>query len=137
MAINKVILLGNLGADPEVRVLADGTAVATFSLETTKKWKTKAGEQKEATEWHRVSLFGRLAEIAGEYLKKGSQTYVEGSLKTHRWSDNNGVERYSTSIQGSVLQLLGSAGGSGSTRPDTPPPPDAAPEDFFDDDIPF
>jgi single-strand DNA-binding protein len=109
--INKVILVGNLGADPEVRYTGSGTAIATLSVATSEQWTDKqSGQKQERTEWHRVKLFGRLAEIAGEYLKKGRQVYVEGSLRTDKYTGKDGVERYSTDIVASDLQMLG--GGS-------------------------
>lgn len=108
-SVNKVIIIGNLGADPEVRYLPSGEAVANVRIATTEKWKDKAsGEQKEAVEWHRVNFFGRLAEIAGQYLKKGSLAYVEGRLKTRKWKDKDtGADRYATEIAGDRLQMLG------------------------------
>ncbi|GLQ90842.1 single-stranded DNA-binding protein [Dyella flagellata] len=110
--INKVILVGNLGADPEVRYTAGGTAIASLSVATSEQWTDKqSGQKQERTEWHRVKLFGRLAEIAGEYLKKGRQVYVEGSLRTDKYTDKQGVERYSTDIIASDLQMLGGMGG--------------------------
>jgi single-strand DNA-binding protein len=110
--INKVILVGNLGADPEVRYTAGGTAIASLSIATSEQWTDKqSGQKQERTEWHRVKLFGRLAEIAGEYLKKGRQVYVEGSLRTDKYTDKQGVERYSTDIIASELQMLGGMGG--------------------------
>jgi single-strand DNA-binding protein len=112
--INKVILIGNLGADPETRAMPSGTTVANLRIATSESWRDKqSGEQQERTEWHRVALFGRLAEIAGEYLKKGSQVYIEGSLRTRKWQDKQGNERYSTEIIGNELQMLGGRGGSG------------------------
>ena len=112
--INKVILIGNLGADPETRAMPSGTTVANLRIATSESWRDKqTGEQQERTEWHRVALFGRLAEIAGEYLKKGSQVYIEGSLRTRKWQDKQGNERYSTEIVGNELQMLGGRGGSG------------------------
>jgi len=112
--INKVILVGNLGADPEVRYTAGGTAVASLSVATSEQWTDKqSGQKQERTEWHRVKLFGRLAEIAGEYLKKGRQVYVEGSLRTDKYTGKDGVERYSTDIVASDLQMLGGMGGEG------------------------
>lgn len=112
--INKVILVGNLGADPEVRYTAGGTAIASLSVATSEQWTDKqSGQKQERTEWHRVKLFGRLAEIAGEYLKKGRQVYVEGSLRTDKYTDKQGVERYSTDIVASELQMLGGMGGEG------------------------
>jgi single-strand DNA-binding protein len=116
-SINKVILVGNLGADPETRYLPSGEAVTNIRVATTDRWKDKAsGEMKEATEWHRVAFFGRLAEVAGEYLKKGSQVYVEGSLRTRKWQDKDGNDRYSTEIRGDVMQMLGSRAGAGEPR---------------------
>jgi single-strand DNA-binding protein len=116
-SVNKVIVVGNLGADPETRYLPSGEAVTNIRVATTDRWKDKAsGEMKEATEWHRIAFFGRLAEIAGEYLKKGSQVYVEGSLRTRKWQDKEGHDRYSTEIRGDVMQMLGSRSGSGEPR---------------------
>ena len=106
-SVNKVILVGNLGQDPEVRYTPSGDAVVNLSLATTDKYKDKNGEPQEATEWHRVSFFGRLAEICGEYLKKGSQVYVEGSLRTRKWQDKEGNDRYTTEIRGDRMQMLG------------------------------
>lgn len=112
--INKVILVGNLGADPEVKYTAGGTAIGTLSIATSESWKDKqTGEQQERTEWHRVKLFGRLAEIAGEYLKKGRQVYIEGSLRTDKYTDKEGVQRYSTDIIGNEMQMLGGGGEGG------------------------
>lgn len=106
--VNKVILVGRLGNDPDVRYTASGSAVTTISIATSESWKDKAtGQQQERTEWHRVVFFGRLAEIAGQYLKKGSQVYVEGSLRTNKYTDKNGIERYSTDINANDLQMLG------------------------------
>lgn len=116
-SVNKVIVVGNLGADPETRYLPSGEAVTNIRVATTDRWKDKtSGEMKEATEWHRVSFFGRLAEVAGEYLKKGSQVYVEGSLRTRKWQDKEGHDRYSTDIRGDVMQMLGSRAGAGEPR---------------------
>lgn len=150
-SVNKVILVGNLGKDPEVRYAPSGDAICNFSLATTESWKDKSsGERKELTEWHRVSFFGKLAEIAGQYLKKGSQVYVEGSLRTRKWTDKEGVERYSTEIRGDEMKMLGSrpeGGGNNQQRPSAPddggydtPPPKNRPKPSFDDlgdDIPF
>ena len=114
--INKVILIGNLGADPETRAMPSGTTVANLRIATSESWRDKkTGEQQERTEWHRVALFGRLAEIAGEYLRKGSQVYIEGSLRTRKWQDKQGNERYSTEIVGNDLQMLGGRGGGGAS----------------------
>lgn len=109
--VNKVILVGNLGRAPEIRHMPSGEAVCTVSVATSETWKDKAtGEKKEATEWHRVLFFGRLAEIADQYLHKGSAIYVEGSLRTRKWTDKSGVERYTTEIRGDVMKMLGSRG---------------------------
>jgi single-strand DNA-binding protein len=160
--INKVILVGNLGNDPEVRYSQGGSAITTVSIATSESWKDKqTGEAQERTEWHRVKFFGRLAEIAGEYLKKGSQVYVEGSLRTDKYTDKNGVERYTTDIIAAEMQMLGGrAGGEGGgmggggsrgggAKPERGPArgpqpgpsrgaPAPAPSDSFDDDeIPF
>ncbi len=150
--INKVILIGNLGQDPEVRYTAGGTAVANVSIATSESWKDKqTGEQQEHTEWHRVVLFARRAEVAGEYLKKGSKVYIEGRLQTRKWQDQSGNDRYSTEVVANDLQMLDSRGGGGSSAgssnqsapPASKPPADkaaagaAAPADDFDDDIPF
>ncbi|MFU8798072.1 MAG: single-stranded DNA-binding protein [Gammaproteobacteria bacterium] len=148
--INKVILIGNLGNDPEVRYMPSGGAVATLSIATSESWKDKqTGEQQERTEWHRVVLFNRLGEIAGEYLRKGSKVYIEGSLRTRKWQDKSNIERYTTEIVGSEMQMLDSRGGAGSTGPSTnnnahqsPSAPQAMETaatgpDNFDDDIPF
>jgi single-strand DNA-binding protein len=152
--INKVILIGNLGADPETRAMPSGTTVANLRVATSESWRDKqTGEQQERTEWHRVALFGRLAEIAGEYLRKGSQVYIEGSLRTRKWQDKQGNERYSTEIVGNELQMLGGRGGAGAGAGGSPASagagsagtPSYAEEsggggsrsEEFDDDIPF
>ena len=112
--INKVILVGNLGNDPDVRYMPNGEAVANVSVATTESWKDKqTGEKQERTEWHRVVMFRRLGEIAGEYLKKGSQVYIEGKLQTRKWQDKNGNDRYTTEIIANEMQMLGSRGGGG------------------------
>lgn len=146
--INKVILIGNLGADPEVRYGTSGGAITTLRLATSESWKDKqTGQQQERTEWHRVKLFGKLAEIAGEYLRKGRQVYIEGSLRTDNYTDSAGIERYTTDIIADAMQMIGGAGGQGSERP-TPPagadrpssPQPAAPpagSGIDEDDIPF
>lgn len=110
-SVNKVILIGNLGADPETRFLPSGDAVANIRIATTENWKDKSGEKQEHTEWHRVSFFGKLAEIAGEYLKKGSPVYIEGRIRTRKWQDKEGQDRFSTEIVADRMQLLGSRGG--------------------------
>ena len=154
--VNKVILVGNLGADPETRAMPSGSTVANLRIATSESWRDKtSGEQQERTEWHRVALFGRLAEIASEYLKKGSQVYIEGSLRTRKWQDKQGNERFSTEIVGNELQMLGGRGGAGgggggggARAGRGAPPPESYPEysgpsgpsgekDDFDDDIPF
>ncbi len=145
--INKVILIGNLGNDPEVRYTAGGAAVTNISLATTDSWKDKeTGEQQDRTEWHRVVFFGRLAEIVGEYLRKGSQVYIEGRLQTRKWQDKDGNDKYTTEIIASEMQMLGSRGaGSGpeanhAAAQSSPAPSNkAAPveDNFVDDDIPF
>lgn len=157
--INKVILIGNLGKDPEVRYMPSGGAVVNITLATSDSWKDKAtGESKERTEWHNVVFFNKLAEIVGQYLKKGSRTYVEGSLRTRKWQDKDGQDRYTTEIVASDMQMLDSRGGgsgSGDYNSDAPTRPasaasrpsparqgttaSAAPSDdgFEDDDIPF
>jgi single-strand DNA-binding protein len=161
--VNKVILIGHLGADPESRAMPSGSSVANLRIATTESWRDKqSGEQQERTEWHRVALFGRLAEIASEYLRKGSQVYIEGSLRTRKWQDKQGNERYSTEIVGNEMQMLGGRGGAGaggpaaagggSTAPREPMPDYAGPggggggaagaagggeREDFDDDIPF
>jgi len=113
-SVNKVIIVGNLGADPETRYTPGGDAITNIRVATTDKWKDKAsGEMKEATEWHRIAFFGRLAEVAGEYLKKGSQVYIEGSLRTRKWQDKDGQDKYMTEIVANQMQMLGSRQGMG------------------------
>ena len=113
-SVNKVIIVGNLGRDPETRYMPSGDAMTNIAVATTDKWKDKAtGEQKEATEWHRIAFFGKLAEIAGQYLKKGSQVYIEGKLRTRKWTDKDGIEKYSTEIIADTMQMLGSRQGMG------------------------
>lgn len=112
--INKVILIGNLGQDPETRAMPSGSSVTNLRIATSESWKDKqSGEMKERTEWHSVAMFGRLAEIAGEYLRKGSQVYIEGSLRTRKWQDKQGNDRYTTEIIASDMQMLGARGGGG------------------------
>ncbi len=140
--INKVILVGNLGADPETRYMPSGTAVTNLSVATTESWKDKqTGEQKDRTEWHKVVMFDRLAEIAAEYLRKGSQVYIEGKLQTRKWQDRDGNDRWTTEIRANEMQMLGGRGGGGAGAPaGGGGPTSAAPEpgpDDFDDDIPF
>lgn len=142
--VNKVILIGNLGRDPEVRYTAGGTAVANLALATSETWKDKqTGEAKEKTEWHRVILWARLAEVAGEYLRKGARVYIEGQLQTRKWQDQSGADRYTTEIVGRELQMLDSRGGQDGDQPSggqgashNAPPNQHAPDDF-DDDLPF
>jgi len=143
--INKVILVGNLGKDPEMRYMPSGSAVANITLATTESWKDKqSGDQQERTEWHNIVFFNRLAEIVGEYLKKGSQIYVEGKLRTRKWQDKSGNDRYTTEIVANEMQMLGSRGGSAGyssekaspSKQETAPAAAAASGDF-DDDIPF
>lgn len=157
--VNKVILVGHLGADPEVRYMPNGGAVANVTVATTESWKDKSsGEKQEKTEWHRVVFFARLAEIVGEYLKKGAQIYVEGRLQTRKWQDKSGVDRYTTEIVASEMQMLGGRGGAaggagagssagsyggGQSQAPAAAASAAAPAaaggsyDDFDDDIPF
>jgi len=148
--INKVILIGNLGADPETRAMPSGTTVANLRIATSESWRDKqSGEQQERTEWHRVALFGRLGEVAAEYLRKGSQVYIEGSLRTRKWQDKQGNERYSTEIVANDMQMLGGRGGGGAGAATTGGAGAAAPafaeesgggggrSEEFDDDIPF
>jgi single-strand DNA-binding protein len=165
--INKVILVGNLGNDPDVRYSQSGSAITTISVATSDSWTDKNGEKQERTEWHRVKFFGKLAEIAGEYLKKGRQVYVEGALRTEKYTDKNGVEKYSTDIIANEMQMLGGVGGGGeggdrAERPqrsggagyqkgggdrggssaprgggNAPMPPSRNEDPFPDDDIPF
>jgi len=152
--VNKVIIVGNLGQDPETRYMPSGSAVTNFTVATNESWKDKqTGEQKDRTEWHRVAMFNRLAEIAAEYLRKGSQVYIEGKLRTRKWQGQDGNDRYTTEIIADEMQMLGGRGGGGgggdfggsrsggqggskggSKGGDAPPQP--GPDDF-DDDIPF
>ncbi|MFI4952664.1 MAG: single-stranded DNA-binding protein [Burkholderiales bacterium] len=152
-SVNKVILVGNLGRDPETRYTTGGEAVTNVSIATTDSWKDKSGEKQERTEWHRVAFFGKLAEIAGEYLKKGSQVYVEGRLQTRKWQDKEGQDKYTTEIIADRMQMLGSRAGAGGGGGEPPPERErsssgagakaggAAPAkknvDDLDDDIPF
>jgi single-strand DNA-binding protein len=158
-SVNKVILVGNLGRDPEMRYLPSGEAVVNLSVATTDKFKDKSGAMQEATEWHRVSFFGRTAEVCGQYLKKGSQVYIEGSIRTRKYTDKEGVEKYATEIRGDRMQMLGGRSGGGMADMDdynqtasAPPAPRSQPSgnapaaaqrpagsgfDDMDDDIPF
>lgn len=140
-SVNKVILIGNLGRDPEVRHTPGGAPVATFSIATNEAWNTREGQREERTEWHRVVAFGKLAEICGQYLKKGKQVYVEGRLQTRSWDDRDGNKRYTTEVVANTMTMLGRAGeGSSDTYAppiqdgDYPEPSSSGPED---DDIPF
>ena len=153
--VNKVILVGNLGKDPETRYMPSGGAITNITVATSETWKDKqTGEQQERTEWHRVVFFNRLAEIAGEYLKKGSKVYIEGSLRTRKWQGQDGQDRYTTEIVANEMQMLDSRGSGGSTdfsrsapaknttkQPTTPAPDHTSaatsPAGDFDDDIPF
>jgi single-strand DNA-binding protein len=145
--VNKVILIGRLGKDPETRYMPSGNAVSNVTLATSDSWKDKqSGEQKERTEWHNLVFYNRLAEIAGEYLKKGSQVYVEGRLQTRKWQDKNNNDRYTTEIIVNDMQMLGGRGGAGGGGDYAPPEPAAqgashpqssSSMDDFDDDIPF
>ncbi len=150
--INKVILVGNLGKDPETRYMPNGKAVTNFTVATSESWKDKqTGEQREQTEWHNIVMYDRLAEIAAEYLRKGSQVYLEGKLRTRKWQDKEGRDRYTTEINANEMQMLGGRGGGGGgneSRGESRPAPapaggerGAAPRgpeaDNFDDDIPF
>jgi len=151
-SVNKVILIGNLGRDPETRYTADGAAITNITIATSRKYKDSSGQQQEETEWHRVAFFGRLAEIAGEYLKKGRPVYVEGRLRTRKWQDKEGQDRYTTEIVADQMQMLGSREGMGGggdidTAPDEPraasrpssKPAVTKPANIadMDDDIPF
>ncbi|MEM9242849.1 MAG: single-stranded DNA-binding protein [Pseudomonadota bacterium] len=141
--INKVILIGNLGADPEVRYMPNGNAVANMRLATSESWKDKnTGETQERTEWHRITLYRRLGEIAGEYLKKGSKVYIEGRLQTRDWEDKDGNKRYTTEVIADNMQMLDSRGSSGdyagsSSSASKAAPATAPANNDFDDDIPF
>lgn len=154
-SVNKVILVGNLGRDPDMRYLPSGEAVANLAIATTDKYKDKSGQMVEQTEWHRVSFFGRTAEVCGQYLKKGSQVYVEGSIRTRKYTDKEGIEKYATEIRGDRMQMLGSRSGGGvadmddggfnqapqRSQPRGPAPASQRPAssgfDDMDDDIPF
>lgn len=154
--INKVLLIGNLGADPEVRQAPSGSVVATLNVATTDVWKDQQGQNQERTEWHRVVMFGRTAEVARDYLRKGSKVFIEGRLQTRKWQDKNtGQDRYSTEIVANEMQMMGGSPSAGGAAPSAPgprgeperyqaPPPRSAPppgmgggSDDFDDDIPF
>lgn len=160
-SVNKVILVGNLGRDPEMRYMPSGDALASFSIATTDNWKDKNGQKQERTEWHRISMFGKQAEIAGEYLKKGSSVYIEGRLQTRKWQDKEGNERQTTEVVADRMQMLGGRSGGNTyevmdddMNQDAPAPRQSAPSsapkqapaqkpaggsgfDDFEDDIPF
>ena len=137
--VNKVIIVGNLGQDPEVRVTNNGVSIATLSVATSESWKDQQGEQVEKTEWHRVVAFKRLAEIMGEYLHKGSKVYIEGKLTTRKWQDQQGQDRYTTEVVASEMQMLDSKGDAPQRAPKPPQAtrPPKTPEPSFDDQIPF
>ena len=146
--VNKVILIGNIGRDPEVRFTTSGAPVVTLALATSESWKNKqTGDQEEQTEWHRVVFFGRLAEIAQEYVRKGSKLYIEGGLRTRKWQDNNGQDRYTTEIVGNNMQMLDKKGEFDSSAPTAPaaqspkeasmPKSEAQAAEISDDDVPF
>ncbi len=137
-AVNKVILIGNLGRDPEIRYTKSGQAVSSFSLATTEKWKNKNGDREEKTEWHRIVAWGKLGEICGEYLTKGKQVYIEGRLQTRDWEDKDGNKRTTTEIVASNMVMLSQAGGSGTSEgPVTNRGGGGADAEFEDEDIPF
>ena len=136
-SVNKVILIGNLGADPEIRYTPSGTAVANFSIATSEQWTNKNGEKEERTEWHRIVAWGRLGEICGEYLHKGRQVYIEGRLQTRTWEDRDGNKRYTTEINTLAMQMLGSPRREGDTQPPEDRYPSEEPISVPDDDIPF
>lgn len=156
MSVNKVILIGRLGQNPEVRYTPSGAAVANFSVATNESWTDKSGQKQERTEWHRVVVWGKLAELCSQYLSKGRQAYVEGRLQTRQWQDKDGQTKYTTEVQAQTVQFLGGqagagagadrgsdrgydAGGAGGGRPQTAPADAGGPEDapFTEDDIPF
>ena len=153
-SVNKVILIGNLGRDPESRHAPSGDMICNLNIATTETWRDRnTGENREATEWHRVVFFGRTAEVAAQYLRKGSQVYVEGRLQTRKWTDKDGNDRYTTEIRGDIMHMLGARGGDGAPRqqstpvrqdqaarttPRQPQPQQPAPDyDSLDNDIPF
>jgi single-strand DNA-binding protein len=136
--VNKVMAIGNLGGDPETRYVPSGAAVSNFSLAVSETWKDKqTGEQRERTEWISVETWGKLAEIVAEYLRKGSQVYVEGKLQTDSWEDDQGNKKYRTKVRADNVQMLGRKPDGGSTRQPAPPPKADQAQDEFDDDIPF
>lgn len=135
--VNKVILIGRLGADPEVRYTSDGKAVANFRMATSINFTNKNGEKTERTEWHRIVAFGKLGEICGEYLAKGKQVYIEGSIRTRSWDDKEGAKRYTTEIVASAMQMLGGPTQSGNLPAETEVTPPEGSSPAIDDDIPF
>ena len=135
--INKVILIGNLGSDPEMRYTQSGDAVATFSIATTETWKDKQGEQQSKTEWHRIVAWRRLAEICGEYLHKGKQVYIEGRIRTRKWQDRDGNDKYTTEIEALNMQMLGRRGEDGGYSGPSTPDDQGPGASVTDDDIPF
>ncbi len=138
MSLNKVMLIGNLGRDPEVRFTQGGTPVANFTLATNERWTDQSGEKQEKTEWHRIVVWGKQAEIAGEYLRKGRQIYVEGSLQTREWTDRDGNKRYTTEVKALRFQMLGGRDDrDGSSAPAEPAQAESGGGGYQDDDIPF
>jgi single-strand DNA-binding protein len=140
MSVNKVILVGNLGANPEMRYTQGGQPVANLRIATSERWTDKSGQRQETTEWHRVVLFGKTAEIAGQYLTKGRQVYIEGRIQTRQWQDQQGQKRYTTEIVGTNMQMIGGRGERTEDPAATVPPDDGGGSDFGggpDDDIPF
>lgn len=136
-SVNKVILVGNLGRDPESRFLASGEAVCNFSIATSETWKDKAGEKQEATEWHRISFFGKVAEVCAQYLKKGATVYIEGSIRTRKFTDKDGVERYSTEVKGERMQMLGGKPAQEPAEEKPAPAKTGSKFDVLDDSLPF
>jgi single-strand DNA-binding protein len=136
-SVNKVILIGNLGKDPETRYMPNGDAVTNITVATTDAWKDKSGEKQEKTEWHRVTFYRKLAEIVGEYLKKGSQVYIEGRLETKKWTDKEGIERYTTEIIASDMKMLGSKPGAADSERTKTTTQSGTGFDDLDSDIPF
>lgn len=135
-SVNRATIIGNLGNDPETRYTQSGDAICNISVACSDRWKDKSGEMKEHTEWLRVSFFGKLAEIAGNYLRKGSQVYVEGSIRTRKWQDQSGNDRYTTEIRGDVMKMLGKQEGGQQERPSKPQQTQQPQQDDFDD-VPF
>lgn len=134
-SVNKAIVVGNVGRDPEMRYTQSGEAVCNFNIATTETWKDKSGQKQEQTEWHRISMFGKQAEIAGQYLKKGSIVYIEGRIQTRKWTDKEGQERQTTEIRADRMQMLG--GRDEKQQQSKPTQSEASSSDFGDDDIPF